>query len=289
MKNILAENLLRFGVKNLSEADKLRLEQKTPTAPAVAGKTPTAAPKTPAKKVQVSFNMSTGAGLRQNLKVTECKVYGTYMQDPKTRKYGPPNQLVLQLSQNGKPVNIIFRLNTMTNTYLMENNTLKGDKLVDYLRYNTEHIVDKNPATALTQIIENIKNETGVAVNIDSTVVNNIRSAYDIYWKTGIVDINQMTITAGVLAPYKRAVLDKYINPETNQEYIDSRKLVFGNGSAGFWIKNDKIAGVTNVSSRNEIINFLKSQKSVPEAMDNSTAYGKIIAQAQALYDQLNQ
>jgi len=37
MKNILAENLLRFGVKNLSEADKSRLIEQTETPPQIGG------------------------------------------------------------------------------------------------------------------------------------------------------------------------------------------------------------------------------------------------------------
>ncbi len=257
-------------------------------------KTSTAVAKTPAKKVEVSFKMSTGAGLRQNLKnVMECKVYGTLMNNPKTGKYGPPNQLYLILSKNGQYVpSINFRLNTTNNTYYMEpgqNNLKVGSNLVEFLRYKTDHIVDKNPATALTQIISNIKNDTGAEVNIDPRVVSDIKGAYDIYWKTGIIDVKQTPITGGVLKPFKRAILDKYINPETNQEYIDNRKLVLGNGAYGFIIKNDTIAGLTNVGTRSELVTFLRQSGAVPETMDTSTILAKAKAEAQAYYNQLNQ
>jgi len=255
-------------------------------------KTPTTA-KTPSAKVEVSFKMSAGAGSIQNLKnVMECKVYGTLIKDPKTGKLSPPNQLYLVLSKNGQYVpSINFRLNTTNNTYSMEpgqNNLRVGSGLVEFLRYKTDHIVDLNPATALTQITSTIKNRTGVEVNIDPTVVSNIREAYNIYWKTGIIDVKQTPITGGVLKPFKRVLLDKYINPETNQEYIDARKLVLGNGAYGFIIKNDKIAGFTNVGTRSDFVSFLRqSSPDVPETMDTPTILAKAKSEAQAYYDQL--
>lgn len=295
MKNILAENLLRFGVKNLSEADKLRLEQKTPTTGgggAVAGKTPTTVKPPQGKKVVASFKMSVGAGPagQQSKGITENSVYGILTKDPKTGKFLPPNTLTLSLSQNKQPVPVRFVLVGGT-TYQLEpgQKFTNGPKLVEFLRSNTGHIESGSPATALMQVIENIKNETGVNVSIDSTVVNNIRSAYDVYWKTGIVDVKQTPITSGVLKPFKRAILDKYINPETNQEYIDNRKLVLGNGAYGFWINNDKIAGLTNVGTKSELVTFLRQSGAVPENMDTSTILAKAKAEAQAYYDQLNQ
>lgn len=223
----------------------------------------------------------------------ECKVYGNLFKDPKTGKLSPPNQLYLVLSENAQYVpSINFVLNKTNNTYYMEpgqNGLRVGRPLVEFLTYKTDRIVDKNPATALTQIISNIKNETGAEVNIDPIVVSNIRSAYDIYFKTAILDVKQTPITGGVLKPFKRVFLNKYINPETNQEYIDDRKLVLGSGTAGFIIKNDKIAGPTGVSTTSEIATFLKQQGSVPEVESVSSIIDKAKSEAQAYYNQLNQ
>jgi len=296
MKNILAENLLRFGVKNLSEADKLRLEQKTPTAGgggAVAGKTPAAVKPAQGKKVVASFKMSVGGGAagQQSKGITECSVYGILTKDPKTGKFLPPNELTLSLAFNGKFLKeraLTFVLNKMANTYMLQPNqgVTNGPKLVEFLRYKTDQIESGSPATALMQVIENIKNETGVNVSIDSSVVSNIRSAYDVYWKSGITDFKKMNITQGVLKPFTTVTLKKYFNPETNQEYINDRMLSFGTSKFGYYVGKSAPAKQNLFGGREDFINFLTTNNKLPDGYD---VLGKATQEAQKYYNQLIQ
>ena len=249
MKNILAENLLRFGVKNLSEADKLRLEQKTPTTGgggAVAGTTAsTAAAKTPMKPIVVNFKMSKRPGPIGDAKkgIVQCNVTAR----PSKNTAGaivPPAFITLNLlGVDGKFAPIVFEYQKIVNTYIPQDRSMRGENLVEYLRNQTDKVAEGiMPATALTQMTNQISQLTGQQVSIDSSILNSITSAYNIPGKTGVLNIKNLPLKGGILNPKnaKAFVYYKvYFQPETNQE-IDKR-LELAPGDYFIRIVNGKV------------------------------------------------
>ena len=255
-------------------------------------KTPTAA-KTPMNPIVVNFKMCTGSGPIGDAKkgIVQCNVTAYPKKDTKGTMIPPARITLNLLGTDGKFSSLAFVLVPGGGAYITENQSMKGQRLVDFLRTNTERVAEGiMPATALTQMTNQISQLTGQQVSIDSSVLNTIESVYNSINKTGVIDVKQTNITSGVLQPYKRISLNKYINPETNKEYTYERKLVLGNGAAGFRVMNDKIIGVTNVSSSEEIAKYLRDNSSfVSDNMTNSYIIDKAKSEAQAYYNQLNQ
>jgi hypothetical protein len=106
MKNILAENLLRFGVKNLSEANKKKLQEQNPPKTA----TPAAKPAAANKAVTV-LTTSTKLSLYSNGNADSVLTFSVAIyKDPKTGKLYA-NQL--SAKDTTKKVNMYFTLDGM--------------------------------------------------------------------------------------------------------------------------------------------------------------------------------
>lgn len=135
MKNILAENLLRFGVKNLSEADKLRLEQATTTAGgggAVAGKKPAVTKKPQPFSVQFVMNSL------NNLNSTKtCTVKASLDYNSETGAYTKPSSIDINFLDNTGTATATVQLMPNSNGYYEYNaSTHEDEKLKDYIRNN---------------------------------------------------------------------------------------------------------------------------------------------------------
>ena len=254
-------------------------------------KTPTAAAKTPVKPIVVNFKMCRGSGPIGDAKkgIVQCNVTATPRKNDRGIMIAPDRITLNLLGNDGKFNPLVFRL-IGNSVYNPENPSMKGQRLVDVLRTQTERVAEGiMPATALTQMTNQISQSTGQQVSIESSVLNTIASVYNSINKTGVINFKQTNITSGVLLPYKRISLNKFINPETNKEYTHERKLVLGNGAAGFRVMYDKVAEVTNVSSSEEIAKYLRANSRFSESMTNSYIINQAKSEAQDYYNQLNQ
>lgn len=133
MKNILAENLLRFGVKNLSEADKLRLEQKTPTTGgggAVAGKTPAVTKKPQPFSVQFVMNSL------NNLNSTKtCTVKASLDYNSETGAYTKPSSIDINFLDNTGGASATVQLIPNSNGfYEYKGSSHEDENLKTYIR-----------------------------------------------------------------------------------------------------------------------------------------------------------
>lgn len=233
MKNILAENLLRFGVKNLSDNDKLKLEQKTGGGGAVASTTPTTAAKTPIKPIVVNFKMCRKPGpIGDTSKgIVQCNVTATPRKNNKGAMIPPAKITLNLLGVDGKFSPLVFVYSDTVNTYITENQSMRGQVLVDFLRKNTEKVAEGiMPATALTQMTNQISQLTGQQVSIDSSLIDKIASAYNVPGMTGVMNFKNLKVSGGILNPRNKAIYvtyKVYFQPETNQE-IEKRFELYG-------------------------------------------------------------
>jgi hypothetical protein len=222
MKNKLAENLLRFGVKNLSEANIKTLQEQNPNAtpPAGATKPSTTAPAgttTPAAKpaaqnqrFEATFNT------RQNNKDVPGSVVGFAMKQPDGSF--KPGYIIVRYP--GMSSVTSFSLINSNGVYILDprgTGALKkpGDLAQAIKDYKLAPIrKGLLPVTAVKQVIANIGKATKTSLKLDPT----LEQAFAISWMNSAVSKSINGTPTGVLAPFKTASLVLHLNPETGVE-----------------------------------------------------------------------
>ena len=203
MKNTLAENLLRFGVKNLSEAEKKKLhEQPGEDNPnKLPGTTVTA--KSAVKKLQTSFKREDG-----KIAIWTASV----KMDPKTKKW---NLVDFRFSPDGQPAVAPLRL--------QNNAIMRGDiaAMLDNgeLGYTGPGM---SPLAALTNLLSQVAKQTGVQYGISGDLQNTLSALPNRYYT-----YKESTIPKGsYLKPGISYGIKSLVNPDTNQ--VINRTLYIG-------------------------------------------------------------
>jgi hypothetical protein len=192
MKNILAENLLRFGVKNLSEADRSKLTEQDPKQ--LRNVTVTA--KSPEKRLEASFKTEDGS-------------IGTWMayvkMDPKTKKW---NLTRLSFTLRGKSGNKDATLS------MQGNNIMRGD-LGPILQNGELGYTGPGltPLGSLNNLIGQIAKQTGRQLDPHSDLENTLKSMPNRYYTYGTATVPK----GSYLKPGIEFGVKKLTNPETNQ------------------------------------------------------------------------
>jgi hypothetical protein len=195
MKNILAENMLRFGVKNLSEADRYHLTEITGSTPVKVA--------TPMYKASFASNLGpitfTGTTVKQP--------NGSFKPDPTIQAYiTKKGFLRAQLN----PTTGIFGFDT-------ENFGPNYDKARTWL-YGTPpmFLINKgiNPGTALTQVVAQLNKAAGTAYTIDPKVLQALLPGLN----TAVQGNSSVAALSGILAPLQNASMTVYYDPETGAE-----------------------------------------------------------------------
>ena len=269
MKNILAENLLRFGVKNLSKSDIKKLQEQDPNGRKLPGAKVTA--QAPEKKLQASF-------MRADKKTATW--FANIKMDPKTKKW---NLVDIRFTADGQataapPLAIKDNLVQAGNVRQLLTATSTGD-LVGYTGPGM------SPLAALNNLLSQIAKQTGVQYGVSQQLKNIITppempNFYYTYKESTVPK-------GGYLKPGIKFGVKSNVDPDTNQ--VLNKYLYIGerfNPSLDISIDNSgklRLAGIDSVDSvakellqsKNEYINVspndnyakdnvLKSIKSLP-------------------------
>jgi hypothetical protein len=203
MKNTLAENLLRFRAKNLSETDRSKLAEqdiskKLPTATVTA--------KSAEKRLEASFKTEDGG-------------VGTWMayvkMDPKTKKW---NLTRLSFILRGKAGNKDATLR------LQGNDIMRGDLATilqnGELGYTGPGLT---PLGSLNNLISQITKQTGLQLDPHIDLENTLKSMPNRYYTYGTATVPK----GNYLKPGIEFGVKKLTNPETNQ--VIRKSLYIGN------------------------------------------------------------
>jgi hypothetical protein len=221
MKHTLAENLLRFGVKNLSEANIKTLQEQETTTPTTPGTKPPA----PTKKVEIAFNCGNGNNKYPG-------VVRGYINKQPDGSFKPGNIVVGYPDNSGKQM--FFTITNINNVYSLSNNSVSKiktpDALAEWIR-NYGCAIDKPilPITAIQQTITQLATETQTKLSIDPTLKNAFAISYEESNVNG-KSIQSSKLT-GALAPFGFASINFKLNPQTLQEMPGSRQIWLGDGT----------------------------------------------------------
>lgn len=248
MKHTLAENLLRFGVKNLSEANIKTLKEQEQNAAATTPAPSTAAPTTKApvesKKFEVAFNCGRGKDKYPGI----ARAYAYKQPDG---SFSPGNIVIGYPDNSGKQM--FFTLINTNNVYSLDNRSVSKfqtpDALAEWIK-NYGCAIDKPilPITAIKQSIAQLAQYTKAKLTIDPAV----QQAFAISYEESNVSGNpiQSGKLTGILAPFGFASINTRLNPETLQEMPGSRQIWLGDGTRvssnmyAFKIVNGKLAPI---------------------------------------------
>ena len=277
MKNTLAENLLRFGVKNLSESEKKKLHEQlatgTKTNPKKLPGVKVTAKKPKSKPIpyMVSFNTVDS----QNKPVVGT-AEGFAVKQP-DGKLAPSDKISLKMPSNKGIQRIDFVRQGNVYTY-SPYSLYKNRKELAAFFHNYANRIAKplKPQTALTQLIAQINKGTGANLTLNPQVVAGIMDGWD-YQSSGVTKRALVPKLSGLLTPMKSASLYVTYDPETGQEI--HREMWLGNSNVYTYQKYSdgkiKKTGGSNV---------LNDRPDMAPARENRKQFD---AEITALYNQL--
>jgi hypothetical protein len=194
MKNILAENMLRFGVKNLSEADRYHLTE-------ITGSTPAAA-----KPTQVAVEFATTLGPGKILGYLYKQSNGSFVQGPKIAIYRPDK------------MHVDIKLNDDKTSWIFDPASSKDkDTLYAWLYENKNpamYIGGIKPSTVLNQVVAQLNKAAGTNVTIAGDILSALTPSYQ---NVGTI-LKSEIATQKILKPMKTASMKVYLDPETKKE-----------------------------------------------------------------------
>jgi len=264
MKHTLAENMLRFGVKNLSESDLRKLQEQLEEP-----KT-----KTPAQKVEQMFNVKTSAGkavgsVKALLPLTNGKA-------------GVPLDITINYPDVMNKLNL-FKLRLFNNTtYKLDTAYGSGKDFSEEWIVNSggSILAPKKPLTAINDVIASINKQTGSNVSLDPKITQTLNTAESGVRKSVDVQLTakDVRLSTGVLIPYKFARLSVVYDPETNKELY--RRFTFGPNEILVSLTGDKVTkiqGLMNdlIKTQPEEVAGLNSREILP---DVQSAYNAAVA-----------
>jgi hypothetical protein len=207
LEKLIAENMLRFGVKNLSESDIKKLQEQNPprgseTNPKkLAGATVTA--KSAEKKLEASFK-------RDDNKIATWSA--SVKMDPKTKKW---NLVDFRFSPDGQPA--VAPL-TLENNKIMQGDikALLGNGELGYTGPGM------SPLASLNNLLSQVAKQTGVQYGIHVDLQNTLANLPNRYYtyKSAIIP------KGSYLKPGISYGVKSLINPDTNQ--VINRTLYIG-------------------------------------------------------------
>jgi hypothetical protein len=229
MKNTLAENLLRFGVKNLSESDRSKLAEQKPGAAATPAKTQT-------KRLAASFKTPYGG---------TGTFSATIQLDPTTKKW-KVGQIRFD-SEGGQDAGIkdIF---TITGDGKGGGNFKHTESLIRQFQAKG---VDSysgpglKPGTAAKKLAEQLSQATGAQWFASSELINLFSD-----WRNGYVEYKKSKVPAGTeqLKPGTEFGVVITRDPETNQ--ILYRNLYYGPVTYNLQMPLDTNGTLSKVNAR---------------------------------------
>lgn len=244
MKNTLAENLLRFGVKNLSEADLIRLtEQATPPAGSVSSteanpnKLPTAkvTAKSPTKRLEASFKTELG---------TTATWIAYIKMDPTTKKW---NLVEFRFTPDGKGTASVLRI---------QDNRVQEDELLRKQLENGEIGYTgpgMSPLASLNNLLQQVAKQTGVQWGVSGDLQRMLTSMPNRYYNN---KTDKLTIPTEALKPGVTYGVRTLLNPDTNQ--VVNRLFYIGDAAYGVYLEPN------GTLSKNNISNLAKKLKTQP-------------------------
>lgn len=200
MKNILAENLLRFGVKNLSESDIKKLHEQDPNGRLLPVTKVTA--RSAEKTLQTSFKTDDNQVATWSAKIK---------MDPTTKKW---NIKYIQFQLGDKIVGPLR----------LDNNQIQRGEIAALLNNGEMGYTGPgmSPLASLNSLINQISKQTGVqyGINVDlKNTLSNMPNRYFTY-KTSVVP------KGSYLKPGIEFGIKSLVNPDTNQ--VINRTLFIG-------------------------------------------------------------
>jgi hypothetical protein len=222
MKNILAENMLRFGVKNLSEANIKTLHEQNPNATTT---TPGAAkPKTyPTQRVEQTFNTI------YNGSPAVGKVTGTLLK--KEDGSFIPNSIRIDYpSSSGEPFVIYLKPLDGTMTFQIPNN---AEGIQNFITSRSAQITKGNlPITAIKLVTDQMSKLSKVPLKMDPKLTNAFALPIGRFGDTKNIDMP----APGLLAPFKIVRMHLVFHPETSKEI--HREMHLGGGNQYSYAKD---------------------------------------------------
>lgn len=192
LKNILAENLLRFGAKNLSESDIKKLQEVDPGVRQLPGAKVTA--RAAEKKLQASYRRAAGVTAVWS---------ATIKMDPTTKKW---NLVDVRFSPDGKPAVQPLRI---------QNNQIMPGNIKAMLDNGEDAYTGPgmSPLGALNNLLSQIASQTGVQYGINpslSLLLKELPNNYYTYKESTVPK-------PSYLKPGIKFGVKSNVNPDTNQ------------------------------------------------------------------------
>jgi hypothetical protein len=265
MKHILAENLLRFGVKNLSEANIKTLHEQNPNATApVAKTTPKPAPQF--QRFEQTFNTTNGQG----------RIIG-FAEKQQDGSFKPKSTIdIVYPSYQGQ---FQIRLILRNTTYTIDDQIGVGSKITgpaDNWIYSSGApiIAPIKPLTALNKVIESISKITGTQLFLNNWTRDAFGSA-----RTGVQKraLRVPTSNTKYLGVYRDADLFINLDPESGKE-ID-RDFYIGPMDLAVRVEGDKVIDAK------KIYYDLSTKTAKEKFLAYNISQSDVTADVQRLYD----
>lgn len=209
MKHTLAENLLRFGVKNLSESNIKNLQEQTepaPAAPAAAATTTKPAGQAERRKFESTFNANQGGT------VVAAKVIG-YADKQPDGNFKPGG--ITMTYPKGSSGNNYIGFSVLNGAYVATGAFAKPDAMQQLVLGSAGIAKGPLPVTALKDVIAQLSKFTKTPLSLDPRVEQGLALPAS---KSTNGKVVKQPITTGILRPWGEASLHITYNPETNTE-----------------------------------------------------------------------
>ena len=225
MKNTLAENMLRFGVKNLSESDLRKLHEQT-EMPATTT-TPGAKPKqAERRKFESVWNAN------QQGKIVPAKVVG-YAEKQPDGSFKPLG--ITMTYPKGSSGNNFIGFGLYNNVYVATGQFKTRESMEELVLGSAGVAKGPMPLTALNDVITQLSKFTKTPLSLDPKVVQGLALPAS---KSAVGKIVKQPITTGILRPWGEAQMHITYNPETNAE--TKRELWIGGSNMYTFAKDSK-------------------------------------------------
>lgn len=208
MKHTLAENMLRFGVKNLSESNIKNLQEAepTPAAPAAAATTTKPAGQAERRTFESTFNANQGG------KIIPAKVTGYAIKQPDGSF--KPGGITMSYPKSASGYTYIGLINS-NGMYIPQGVYAKTDAMQELVLASAGISKGPLPVTALKNVIAQISAFTKTPLSLNPSVERGLALPAA---KSANAKSVKQPITTGILKPYGTAFLQVTYNPETDIE-----------------------------------------------------------------------
>lgn len=272
MKHTLAENMLRFGVKNLSESNIKNLQEQTeptPAAPAAAATTTKPAGQAERRKFESTFNANQGG------KIVPAKVAG-YAEKQPDGSFKPIG--ITMTYPKGSSGNSYIGFSPYNNVYVATGEFRSKDSMEALVAGSAGIAKGPLPVTALKDVITQLSKFTKTPLSLNPSVVEGLAIPAS---KSAVGKKVEQPITMGILKPWGVAQMHITYHPETNAEL--KRELWIGRSNIYTFAKdaNGKVGYNASVSNYDSLLKKLSMTGTSEERK-------KVLDAATVLFNELN-